>query len=110
MNGNVPEHYWKQLEFEFNVIITMGFDCYFLIVQDFINWARANGSPIGPGRGSGAGSLVAYRMDITRVDPIVTKLLFERFLNPDRVSMPDLDIDMSDAGRERVIEYVRGKY
>ncbi|MGN0016736.1 MAG: DNA polymerase III subunit alpha [Candidatus Avelusimicrobium sp.] len=110
MNGNVPDNYWKQLEFEFNVIITMGFDCYFLIVQDFINWARANGIPIGPGRGSGAGSLVAYSMDITRVDPIQNKLLFERFLNPDRVSMPDLDIDMSDEGRERVIDYVRGKY
>ncbi len=110
MHGNVPDHYWKQLEYEFDVIITMGFDCYFLIVSDFINWARANGIPIGPGRGSGAGSLVAYSMDITRIDPIVNKLLFERFLNPDRVSMPDLDIDMSDAGRERVIDYVRGKY
>jgi len=110
MNGNVPENYWKQLEFEFNVIITMGFDCYFLIVSDFINWARAHDIPIGPGRGSGAGSLVAYSLDITRVDPIVNKLLFERFLNPDRVSMPDLDIDMSDAGRERVIDYVRQKY
>ena len=110
MHGNVPENYWKQLEYEFEVIITMGFDCYFLIVSDFINWARANGIPIGPGRGSGAGSLVAYSMDITRIDPIQNKLLFERFLNPDRVSMPDLDIDMSDAGRERVIDYVRGKY
>ncbi|MBQ8032656.1 MAG: DNA polymerase III subunit alpha, partial [Elusimicrobiaceae bacterium] len=110
MHGNVPENYWQQLEYEFNVIITMGFDCYFLIVSDFINWARANGIPIGPGRGSGAGSLVAYSMDITRIDPIQNKLLFERFLNPDRVSMPDLDIDMSDAGRERVIDYVRGKY
>ena len=110
MNGNVPENYWKQLEFEFNVIITMGFDCYFLIVSDFINWARAHDIPIGPGRGSGAGSLVAYSLDITRVDPIVNKLLFERFLNPDRVSMPDLDIDMSDTGRDRVIDYVRSKY
>ncbi len=110
MHGNVPENYWKQLEYEFNVIITMGFDCYFLIVSDFINWARTHGIPIGPGRGSGAGSLVAYSMDITRIDPIQNKLLFERFLNPDRVSMPDLDIDMSDAGRERVIDYVRGKY
>ena len=110
MNGNVPDNYWKQLEFEFDVIIKMGFDCYFLIVQDFINWARAHDIPIGPGRGSGAGSLVAYSLDITRIDPIENKLLFERFLNPDRVSMPDLDIDMSDAGRERVIDYVRGKY
>ncbi|MBR4592677.1 MAG: DNA polymerase III subunit alpha, partial [Elusimicrobiaceae bacterium] len=91
-------------------IINMGFDCYFLIVQDFINWARAHDIPIGPGRGSGAGSLVAYSLDITRIDPIQNKLLFERFLNPDRVSMPDLDIDMSDAGRERVIDYVRSKY
>ncbi len=110
MNGQVPDHYWKQLEYEFDVIINMGFDCYFLIVQDFIHWARANGIPIGPGRGSGAGSLVAYSLDITRIDPIENKLLFERFLNPDRVSMPDLDIDMSDAGRERVIDYVRSKY
>ena len=110
MDGHVPDAYWKQLEFEFEVIINMGFDCYFLIVQDFINWARAHDIPIGPGRGSGAGSLVAYSLDITRIDPIKNKLLFERFLNPDRVSMPDLDIDMSDAGRERVIDYVRGKY
>ena len=110
MNGNVPENYWQQLEFEFSVIIKMGFDCYFLIVSDFINWARANGVPIGPGRGSGAGSLVAYSLDITRIDPIENKLLFERFLNPDRVSMPDLDIDMADVGRERVIDYVRSKY
>ncbi len=110
MNGNVPAEYTKQLEYEFDVIIKMGFDCYFLIVQDFINWARANGIPIGPGRGSGAGSIVAYSLDITRVDPIQSKLLFERFLNPDRVSMPDLDIDMSDTGRERVIDYVRNKY
>ncbi len=110
MNGHVPDNYWKQLEFEFNVIITMGFDCYFLIVQDFIHWARQHDIPIGPGRGSGAGSLVAYSLDITRIDPIQNKLLFERFLNPDRISMPDLDIDMSDAGRERVINYVREKY
>ncbi|MBR5609208.1 MAG: DNA polymerase III subunit alpha [Elusimicrobiaceae bacterium] len=110
MKGNVPPEYIKQLEYEFDVIIKMGFDCYFLIVQDFINWARANGIPIGPGRGSGAGSIVAYSLDITRVDPIQSKLLFERFLNPDRVSMPDLDIDMSDTGRERVIDYVRNKY
>ena len=110
MHGHVPPEYEKQLEFEFKVIIDMGFDCYFLIVQDFIHWAREHGIPIGPGRGSGAGSIVAYSLDITRVDPIKSKLLFERFLNPDRVSMPDLDIDMSDTGRERVIDYVRQKY
>ena len=110
MHGNVPPEYEKQLEFEFKVIIDMGFDCYFLIVQDFIHWAREHDIPIGPGRGSGAGSIVAYSLDITRVDPIKSKLLFERFLNPDRISMPDLDIDMSDTGRERVIEYVRQKY
>ena len=110
LNGNVPPAYWERLDYELNVIITMGFDCYFLIVQDFINWARAHDIPIGPGRGSGAGSLVAYSLDITRLDPIEHKLLFERFLNPDRVSMPDIDTDMSDTGRERVIEYVRQKY
>jgi DNA polymerase-3 subunit alpha len=110
MHGNVPPEYTKQLEFEFDVIIKMGFECYFLIVQDFINWARAHDIPIGPGRGSGAGSIVAYSLDITRVDPIKSKLLFERFLNPDRISMPDLDIDMSDTGREKVIDYVRHKY
>ncbi len=110
MHGNVPPEYSKQLEYEFDVIIKMGFDCYFLIVQDFIHWARQNGIPIGPGRGSGAGSIVAYSLDITRIDPIKSKLLFERFLNPDRVSMPDLDIDMSDTGRERIIDYVRHKY
>lgn len=110
MKGHIPPEYQKQLDFEFDVIISMGFDCYFLIVQDFINWARAHDIPIGPGRGSGAGSIVAYSLDITRVDPIQNKLLFERFLNPDRISMPDLDIDMSDAGRERVIDYVRNKY
>lgn len=110
MHGHVPPEYEKQLEFEFDVIIKMGFECYFLIVQDFINWARAHDIPIGPGRGSGAGSIVAYSLDITRVDPIKSKLLFERFLNPDRISMPDLDIDMSDTGRERVIDYVRHKY
>ena len=110
MHGHVPPEYKKQLEFEFDVIIKMGFECYFLIVQDFIHWARQHDIPIGPGRGSGAGSIVAYSLDITRIDPIKSKLLFERFLNPDRISMPDLDIDMSDTGRERVIDYVRQKY
>ncbi len=106
----IPQDYMERLEFELKVISSMGFACYFLIVADFIGYARDNDIPVGPGRGSGAGSIVAYSMDITRVDPIVNKLLFERFLNPDRISMPDLDIDFSDAGRDRVIEYMRNKY
>jgi DNA polymerase-3 subunit alpha len=88
----------------------MGFAGYFLIVADFINWAKANGVPVGPGRGSGAGSLVAYSLGITDLDPLRYDLLFERFLNPERVSMPDFDIDFCQDGRDRVIEYVRGKY
>src|SRR4029077_20830850 len=87
-----------------------GFSGYFLIVWDFIKYAKTNGVPVGPGRGSGAGSLVSSCPDITALDPIQYSLLFERFLNPDRKSMPDLDIDFSDEGRERVIDYVRGKY
>lgn len=109
-SDTIPEEYMKRLEYELKVISSMGFACYFLIVADFIGYARRNDIPVGPGRGSGAGSIVAYSMDITKVDPITNKLLFERFLNPDRVSMPDLDIDFSDAGRERVIEYMRHKY
>ncbi len=107
---NLSKEYTDRLEYELSVITTMGFAVYFLIVADFIRYARSQGIPIGPGRGSGAGSLVAYSMDITRVDPLKNKLLFERFLNPDRVSMPDLDIDISDAGREEVINYMRRKY
>ncbi len=107
---NLPKEYTDRLEYELSVITTMGFAVYFLIVADFIRYARSQDIPIGPGRGSGAGSLVAYSMDITRVDPLKNKLLFERFLNPDRVSMPDLDIDISDAGREEVINYMRRKY
>ena len=106
----IPEEYKNRLEYELSVIAKMGFDVYFLIVSDFIKYARSQDIPIGPGRGSGAGSLVAYSIDITRVNPIKNKLLFERFLNPDRVSMPDLDIDISDAGREEVINYMRRKY
>ncbi|MFA6029869.1 MAG: DNA polymerase III subunit alpha [Elusimicrobiota bacterium] len=102
--------YLKRLEFELGVIKKMGFSGYFLIVWDFIRYAKNNGVPVGPGRGSGAGSLVSYSLDITTVDPIFHRLLFERFLNPDRKSMPDLDIDFSDLGRDKVIEYVRGKY
>jgi DNA polymerase-3 subunit alpha len=100
----------ERLEFELKTIIQMGFAGYFLIVADFINWAKANGIPVGPGRGSGAGSLVAYSLGITDLDPLKYDLLFERFLNPERVSMPDFDIDFCQDGRDRVIDYVRKKY
>ncbi|QEY25129.1 DNA polymerase III subunit alpha [Neisseria zalophi] len=105
----MPE-YQTRLDFELGIIIQMGFPGYFLIVQDFINWAKNNGCPVGPGRGSGAGSLVAYSLKITDLDPLKYALLFERFLNPERVSMPDFDIDFCQSNRGRVIEYVRGKY
>ena len=87
----------------------MGFAGYFLIVADFINWAKRNGVPVGPGRGSGAGSLVAYALGITDLDPLRYALLFERFLNPERVSMPDFDIDFCQDGRDRVIDYVQAE-
>jgi len=102
--------YAERLEFEIVTIVKMGFPGYFLIVADFINWAKAHGCPVGPGRGSGAGSLVAYSLSITDLDPLAYKLLFERFLNPERVSMPDFDIDFCQANRERVIDYVKAKY
>jgi DNA polymerase III subunit alpha len=102
--------YAGRLDFETKTIIQMGFAGYFLIVADFINWAKANAVPVGPGRGSGAGSLVAYSLGITDLDPLRYDLLFERFLNPERVSMPDFDIDFCQDGRDRVIEYVRNKY
>ncbi len=102
--------YVERLDFEIETILKMGFPGYFLIVADFINWARANGCPVGPGRGSGAGSLVAYSLNITGLDPLQYQLLFERFLNPERVSMPDFDIDFCQAHRERVIDYVKQKY
>jgi DNA polymerase III subunit alpha len=102
--------YEARLELELNTIIQMGFPGYFLIVADFINWGKANGVPVGPGRGSGAGSLVAYSIGITDLDPLAYALLFERFLNPERVSMPDFDIDFCQDNRWRVIEYVREKY
>ena len=88
----------------------MGFPGYFLIVADFIQWAKQNSIPVGPGRGSGAGSLVAYALNITDLDPIEFDLLFERFLNPERISMPDFDVDFCMEGRDRVIEYVAEKY
>ena len=102
--------YRERLAFETRTIIQMGFAGYFLIVADFINWAKSNGVPVGPGRGSGAGSLVAYALGITDLDPIRYDLLFERFLNPERVSMPDFDIDFCQDGRDRVIDYVKRKY
>jgi len=102
--------YVERLEFEIGTILKMGFPGYFLIVGDFINWAKKNGCPVGPGRGSGAGSLVAYSLNITDLDPLQYNLLFERFLNPERVSMPDFDIDFCQANRDRVIDYVKLKY
>lgn len=111
---NIPEdkhdEYWKRLEIEMEVITMKGFDGYFLIVWDFINYARKRKIPVGPGRGSGAGSLVAYALTITDIDPIRFNLLFERFLNPERTSMPDFDIDFCINGREEVIRYVTNKY
>ena len=102
--------YVERLEFEIKTILGMGFPGYFLIVGDFINWAKNNGCPVGPGRGSGAGSLVAYSLKITDLDPLRYNLLFERFLNPERVSMPDFDIDFCQSNRDRVIDYVKNKY
>ena len=102
--------YEERLNFEVGVINQMGYAGYFLIVADFINWAKENKIPVGPGRGSGAGSVVAYSLGITDLDPLEYNLLFERFLNPDRVSMPDFDIDFCMEGRDKVIGYVKQKY
>jgi len=102
--------YRERLAFELETIVHMGFAGYFLIVADFINWAKSNEVPVGPGRGSGAGSLVAYSLGITDLDPLKYDLLFERFLNPERVSMPDFDIDFCQDGRDKVINYVRARY
>ena len=104
------DEYEPRLERELGVICQMGFAGYFLIVADFIRWARENGVPVGPGRGSGAGSLVAFVLGITDIDPLRYDLLFERFLNPERVSMPDFDVDFCMDGRDRVIEYVAHRY
>jgi DNA polymerase III subunit alpha len=104
------EDYDQRLERELEVITTMGFSGYFLIVADFITWARNNGVPVGPGRGSGAGSVVGWTLGITDLDPMLYELLFERFLNPERVSMPDFDIDFCVEGRDRVIDYVAERY
>lgn len=102
--------YWKRLEFELNTIINMGFVGYFLIVSDFIKWAKDHDIPVGPGRGSGAGSVVAWALSITDLDPLKFGLLFERFLNPERVSMPDFDVDFCQDRRDEVIKYVQEKY
>ncbi|MBS7327954.1 MAG: DNA polymerase III subunit alpha [Oxalobacter sp.] len=102
--------YDERLAYEIDVIVKMDFPGYFLIVADFIQWAKNNGVPVGPGRGSGAGSLVAYSLLITNLDPIRYNLLFERFLNPERVSMPDFDIDFCQHGRDKVIQYVKDRY
>ena len=106
----LPEEVRERVQFELDTIRTMGFPGYFLIVQDYINAARKMGVWVGPGRGSAAGSAVAYALGITNVDPLKFDLLFERFLNPDRISMPDIDVDFDDAGRERVLDYVTKKY
>jgi DNA polymerase-3 subunit alpha len=104
------QSYADRLQYEIDIILKMGFPGYFLIVMDFIQWAKNNGVPVGPGRGSGAGSLVAYSLKITDLDPLRYDLLFERFLNPERVSMPDFDVDFCIAGRDRVIDYVSRHY
>ena len=108
--GQDEAAYRERLDYELEIIISMGFAGYFLIVADFIKWAKANDIPVGPGRGSGAGSVVAWSLTITDLDPIALGLLFERFLNPERVSMPDFDVDFCETHRDKVIAYVQQKY
>lgn len=108
--GEITPEIEQRAKYELDVIIGMGFPGYFLITQDFVVWAKNNGCSVGPGRGSAAGSLVAYALGITNINPLPYDLLFERFLNPERVSMPDIDIDFSDENREKVIEYCKDKY
>ena len=108
--GGIPDDVREQAEYEKKIIIQMGFPGYFLVVADFINWSKDNGIRVGPGRGSGAGSMVAYAMRITELNPLQHGLIFERFLNPDRVSMPDFDVDFDDRRRSEVIHYVTEKY
>ncbi|HEX8192877.1 MAG TPA: DNA polymerase III subunit alpha [Allosphingosinicella sp.] len=110
LSADERKRYFDRLAFEVDVIVRMGFPGYFLIVADFIKWAKENGIPVGPGRGSGAGSVVAWALTITDLDPIRLGLLFERFLNPERVSMPDFDIDFCETRRGEVIRYVQGRY
>ena len=108
--SNIPEEYQKRAEYELGVIKKMGYVDYYLIVWDYINYAKTHNIPVGPGRGSGAGSILAYAIEITDIDPMKYNLLFERFLNPERVSMPDFDVDFSDEQRQEVIDYVCRKY
>lgn len=110
LNGNITETYQKRLNYELDIILKMHFEDYFLVVYDYIKYAKQNGILVGPGRGSAAGSLVSYCLGITDVDPIKYNLLFERFLNPERVTMPDIDTDFPDTRRGEVIEYVKEKY
>src|SRR5207237_188286 len=106
----LPANVIERADYELEVVAKMGYDGYFLIVADFINWGKNQGIIFGPGRGSAAGSIVAYGLNITDLDPLTYDLLFERFLNPDRISMPDIDVDMQDSRREEVIAYVTEKY
>src|SRR5205807_9231447 len=108
--GRTLAEYRERLAYEIGIIVKMKYPGYFLIVADFIQWAKAQGIPVGPGRGSGAGSLVAFSLTITDLDPIRFGLIFERFLNPDRVSMPDFDIDFCQDRRDEVIRYVQSRY
>ncbi|MGB9621020.1 MAG: DNA polymerase III subunit alpha [Brevinematia bacterium] len=109
-NGRIPKEYVDRANYELEVIKNMGFSNYFLVVQDFVNWAKNNGIPVGPGRGSAAGALITYALGITQIDPIKYNLIFERFLNPERVTMPDIDVDVADRDRDKVINYLTGKY
>ncbi len=106
----VPEREQKQADYEMGIIIQQGFPAYFLIVQEYIDWARSQGIGVGPGRGSAAGAIVAYAMGITDLDPLPNGLLFERFLSPERVEMPDIDVDFEDERREEVIDHIHEVY
>ncbi len=109
-SDEIKKIYEDRLLHELSIINSMDYASYFLIVSDYIKWAKKNSIPVGPGRGSGAGSLVAYCLDITDLDPIEFDLIFERFLNPDRISMPDFDIDFCEEQRDKVFEYLKSKY
>src|SRR3989344_5037342 len=108
--SNVSKEIADRFDYELRVIEKTGFADYFLIVQDFVNWAKDHGIVVGPGRGSAAGSILSYALNITDIDPLTYGLLFERFLNPDRVQMPDIDIDLTDLRRDEVLAYIKQKY